>query len=391
MTEPLFPKGAFHQCSGITHVCAAGESLPLRSQGDAVARYLRDKANGVHGRVQQEIEVTHLRSLISESWQVTLEEIGFVSNVAEGVSLVLESLHWQDGDNVCVDVNEYPSLVAPVALGSQARQRNRGDRAPTVSESQAFAVRYCSSETLSAQVDHNTRIILVSYVSYLNGARVDLNHYRRLANSAGALLIVDFTQAAGYLSIDASIADFAFSACYKWLLGVTGTAIAYWNQSRQPRWKPATAGWYSLSIGQARPQWEAGRINVRNDALCFSRGNPSHVSIYMLREGIEFLKRWSPETIEQHVQGLTTELMTRLEHEEIPFTTPRARQDHGASVTIDCPGAKEIVGELDQLGIQAWNGRGRVRFSFHGYNCLDDVARIIKEFPRLWKHWQNIT
>ena len=48
--------------------------------------------------------------------------------------------------------------------------------------------------------------------------------------------VVDFTQAAGYLPIEASVADFAFSACYKWLLGVTGVAVAYWNRTRQPGW-----------------------------------------------------------------------------------------------------------------------------------------------------------
>ena len=47
--------------------------------------------------------------------------------------------------------------------------------------------------------------------------------------------------AAGYLPLEASIADFAFSACYKWLLGVTGVAVAYWNRARQPGWSPASA------------------------------------------------------------------------------------------------------------------------------------------------------
>ena len=50
-----------------------------------------------------------------------------------------------------------------------------------------------------------------------------------MADSVGALLLVDFTQASGYLPIDASMADFAFSACYKWMLGITGVAVAFWN------------------------------------------------------------------------------------------------------------------------------------------------------------------
>ena len=85
-------------------------------------------------------------------------------------------------------------------------------------------------------------MILVSYVSYLNGERFDLGPLRRAADAVGALLIVDFTQASGYLPIDAEVADFAFSASYKWMLGMTGVATACWNRRRQPDWAPATAG-----------------------------------------------------------------------------------------------------------------------------------------------------
>jgi selenocysteine lyase/cysteine desulfurase len=83
-------------------------------------------------------------------------------------------------------------------------------------------------------VDARTRAIGVSYVSYLTGERHDLSALRALADSVGALLVVDFTQAAGYLPLEATLTDFAFSACYKWLLGVTGVAVAYWNRVRQP-------------------------------------------------------------------------------------------------------------------------------------------------------------
>jgi cysteine desulfurase/selenocysteine lyase len=78
---------------------------------------------------------------------------------------------------------------------------------------------------------------------------VDLPALRRLADQVGAWLLVDFTQASGYLPIEASLADFAFSACYKWMLGIAGVAVAYWNRRRLPGWAPASAGWHSLAPG----------------------------------------------------------------------------------------------------------------------------------------------
>ncbi|KAI1423450.1 pyridoxal phosphate-dependent transferase [Xylaria sp. FL1777] len=346
MTEPLFPLDAFQLPPGICHACVAGESAPLYCHQQAFSQYAKDKSEGLQGRVEQNNRLHEARVLVSESWNVALGDIGFVSSVAEGVSLVLESLKWEKGDNVCLDADEFPSLVAPFAIRAQQNQHNRlaGDDG---AESPTPEMRFTKPETLATDITSNTRLIAVSYVSYLNSSRIDLSHYRRLADSVGAILLVDFTQAAGYAPIDASQADFAFSACYKWLLGTTGAAIACWNRTRQPDWKPSTAGWHSLSIGEARPSWGTDGIKVRDDAMCFCRGNPAHLSIYILLQGLRFLRQWEPVKIQSHIQTLTSELLRRLTAEGIMSSTPPDNERHGASVTIDCEGASEIVDKLD--------------------------------------------
>ncbi|CEL07506.1 hypothetical protein ASPCAL10663 [Aspergillus calidoustus] len=394
---PLFPISAFILPSSpspqpnsedkneIVHVAAAGSSLPLKSHHDALTRYTAHKAAGHKGHTGLQREVDEVRSLVAQSWAVHRDDIGFVSSVAEGVSILVESLEWKEGDTVYVDRDEFPSVVAPFAV----RGQRSGGVAPTVLYgSEAFdGVDTGSAEAeLEKKVNSSTRLIAVSYVSYSNGARVDLAAYRRAADRVGAILVVDYTQAAGYLPIEASVADFAFSASFKFLLGTTGAAIAFWNRARQPEWTPATAGLYSL--GNIIPDWEGGeRIKTRDTALCFSRGNPSHLSIYLLREGLEFLRRWEVTEIEEHVQVLTTELWRRLDSEGIRSSTPREKSKHGANITVYCKGATEIVNQMSAAGILAWNGYGRVRFSFHGHNCMKDVGRIMEVFPVLWRQW----
>ncbi|KAE8389702.1 hypothetical protein BDV23DRAFT_184139 [Aspergillus alliaceus] len=160
-----------------------------------------------------------------------------------------------------------------------------------------------------------TRLIAVSYVSYLNSPQVNLSHYPQLASLVRAILIVDFTQAAGYAPIDASVADSAFLACYKWLLGTTAAAITYWNQTRMPDSSPATGG---------------------------------------------------------------------LQREDIPSSAPVDKARHGASVTIDCVGASEIVDEMRKDDVYAWNSQDRVRISFHGYNCVQMSIGSWKSFRLSW-------
>ena len=50
-------------------------------------------------------------------------------------------------------------------------------------------------------------------------------------------------------------------------------------------------------------------------------------------------------------------------------------ENHGASICLPHPQAADIVRRLESEGVLTWNGRGRVRVSFHGYNGEADVAR----------------
>jgi selenocysteine lyase/cysteine desulfurase len=45
---------------------------------------------------------------------------------------------------------------------------------------------------------------------------------------------------------------------------------------------------------------------------------------------------------------------------------------------VASPRAAAIVDALYERGVYAWNGQGRVRFSFHGYNTMADVDRVVE-------------
>jgi selenocysteine lyase/cysteine desulfurase len=360
----LFDPRDFAIAPGITHVCAGGETACLRRHDAVLSRYLRDKSTGMAGRVAQEAEVTRARAGIARYWGVDIGSIGFVSNVAEGVSIVAESLDWHDGDNMVIDANEYPSVVGPFLRRVTLRQ-----------------ARGTEPDRFAACVDERTRVIGVSYVSYLTGERHDLHALRKLADSVGALLVVDFTQASGYLPIDATVADFAFSACYKWLLGITGVAVAYWNRVRQPSWSPLTAGWHSFAPGHRGYDTPPP---LRGDALRFTRGNPAHAAVYVLAEALDYLAGYDMKAVQAHVQTLTVAMLDGLRASQLPTLTPADPARHGASVCVPSARAQAIVDGMAQNGVLAWNGQGRVRFSFHGYNSARDIDLAIDALRAEW-------
>jgi cysteine desulfurase/selenocysteine lyase len=359
--KPLFDPADFRLAPGVVHVCAGGETAALHSHDQALLRYVADKSSGLPGRTAQEAEIESARARLARLWGVSAGDIGFVSNVAEGVSIVAESLDWRDGDSIAIDANEYPSVVGPIAMrrkSSVALRQARG----------------MQPDRLAACVDGSTRIIATSYVSYLTGERVDLHALRRLADNVGALLLVDFTQASGYLPIEASIADFAFSACYKWMLGITGVAVAYWNRTRQPNWAPSSAGWHSLAEGS---RGYDTRPALKSDAMRFTRGNPAHAPIYVLNNALSYLSDFDMTAVQRHVQMLTVALLEELAASQVAVMTPGDPARHGASVCIASPRASAVVEALYARDVYAWNGQGRVRISFHGYNNISDVERVV--------------
>ncbi len=365
--EPIFDPADFRIPPGVAHVCAAGETPFLRRHDAAFAAYAEDKSAGPPGRTRQEAKMEAAREKAARLFAVAPGDIGFVSSVAEGVSMVVESLDWRAGDEVLVDPDEYPSVAAPLA------QKGVTLRFAPMLDPAAVA----------AAATPRMRMIAVSAVSFLTAARYDLVALRAAADKAGALLVVDFTQGAGWMPIEADVADFGFSATYKWVLGCTGTAIAYWNRARQPAWAPGTAGWHSIA-SMGRPDWSR-RPDLLPDAARFTRGNPSHVGLYVLDGALDYLAGFGAPAIERHVKGLTTAMLARLAEAGIPSTTPVDPRRHGASVCVQSPHAAAIVAGMERRGVFAWNGRGRVRVSFHGYNGSADMDRATDALIAEWR------
>jgi cysteine desulfurase/selenocysteine lyase len=115
---------------------------------------------------------------------------------------------------------------------------------------------------------------------------------------------------------------------------------------------------------------------LKPDAMRFARGNPAHCPIYVLNSALSYLSNYDMGAVQRHVQTLTTSLLGELAASQVKVMTLADPARHGASVCIPSDRAAAIVDALYQQGIYTWNGQGRIRISFHGYNSLSDVERV---------------
>jgi cysteine desulfurase/selenocysteine lyase len=379
--EPLFSPSDFHLDPGLVHLCAAGETAFLRRHTGAFEAYAQDKSRGVVGREREYDKVSATRERVARFFGVPFDDIGFVSSVAEGMTTVAATIAWNQGDNACVLSIEFPSMTLPISLRSS----------PPV-ELRVFK----DVEQLLEQVDSRTRVISVSHVSYWSSERVNLELLRAAADRVGALLVVDFTHSAGALPIDLAVADFGFSACYKWLLGCTGVAVAYWNRERTPAWAPGTGGWNSIVLAEMPDAANPG--TTKKGAARFTFGNPSFPSVYVLDEAIRYLEGFGIAAIYSHDQQLVQRYIDGLDQRRLPLLTPRELERRGSSVSVSMTEPDHVRGEqavmtdtrglvhrLQDRSILTWGGQQRLRASFHGYNSWSDVDRLLAALDEEWR------
>lgn len=255
-------------------------------------------------------------------------------SVSQLVGLVAASI--PDGTRVMTVPNEFTSLTFPIAA-----QANRG---VTITE-----------DTLS-NVDAYD-MVAVSVVQSADGTVADLDALRH----SGKPVLLDATQAVGWMPLDLGWADWVVGACYKWLMCPRGAAWLAISPSRLERTVPAVANWYagddpwtSVYGLPLRLAPDARRLDL----------SPAWFSHHVAAIVLPWLASLDLEAVRDHCVGLVDGLLVAL-----------GRQPGGSAITaLDTPDAAE---RLAAAGIRTSIRAGRVRLSCHMYNTSADINAVL--------------
>jgi selenocysteine lyase/cysteine desulfurase len=246
-----------------------------------------------------------------------------------------------DGTRVLVPEVEFTSFVFPFATHA-----DRGvlvETAPTAGYLDA----------IRPGID----VVAFSLVQSATGEVADYAGIVAAARSVGALVLVDATQACGWLPFDASLADGAFAGGYKWLMSPRGTALAYLSPELRARLRPIQAGWYAGE--DVHGSYYGLPMVLAADARRFDV-SPAWFNWIAMAPTLELIEHIGLEAIREHNVRLANRFLVGL---------GRPERD-SAIVTVDVPGSRE---RLEAAGVRAAIRAGRVRASFHVYTTEDDV------------------
>jgi len=234
------------------------------------------------------------------------------------------------------------------------------------------------TDDLIAAVDEDTAVVTVGSVQYATGTVIDIGRLRAAVAGTGATLVVEATQAAGALEIDAGAwgADVVVSSGYKWLGGHGGVAVAV-LAPEMLELVPALPGW----MGASEPfSFDATNLEFAADARRFTQSTMSYVSVAGLTKAVEQLVGTGIDRIEKHAARLARYLVDAVE--PMGWTPFRHLDDPAAAPNLVSLGrhGEESVGLTERLraaGIVCSTRGGRLRVSIAPYTDETDIQSLV--------------
>ncbi len=258
-----------------------------------------------------------------------------------------------DGSVVLVPDVEFTSNVFPWGV--------HADRGVTLRSAPARRL----AEAITADVD----VVAYSAVQSATGEVADSAAIGRAAREAGALVVVDATQAIGWLPFDADSADLLVCGAYKWLCSPRGTAFLAHHRDladRHPafaeRLKPLAAGWFAGE--SVHDSYYGLPVRLSADARRFDISPAWHCWVGTA-PALQVLADVGVEAIGRHNVGLANRFLTEL------------GQPPSNSAIVSVPAEPAAVQRLTAAGVRFGMRAGRVRVAFHLYSTADDVALAV--------------
>jgi selenocysteine lyase/cysteine desulfurase len=267
--------------------------------------------------------------------------IAIGANTSSMIGLVATSL--PDGARVVSTEPEFTSLLWPFLA-------QRG-----------IEVEVVPVPSLADSVDERTDVVAVSVVQSSTGELAHLDAVIEAAAAHDARVVVDATQACGWLPVDGARVDLLACSAYKWLCSPRGTAFASIRPELQERLTPLAAGWYAGEDPYS--SFYGAPLRLAPDARRFDV-SPAWFPWVATAPTLELLLEIGIDAIHEHDLRLANRFRAGL---GLP-------PGDSAIVSAELPEAEE---RLRGTRVMAAARAGLLRTSWHAYNTDDDVDELV--------------
>ncbi|MEV0284029.1 aminotransferase class V-fold PLP-dependent enzyme [Kribbella sp. NPDC050820] len=321
----------------------ASYGLPPRAAWEALQAALGDWRVGATSWEPWDESTTRSRESFARLVGADPVDAFVGSTVSAAVAPIAAAL--PDGAKVLTDDVEFTSNVFPWK----------------VHEDRGVEVIAVPGDELVAAIRPGIDLVAVSAVQSSTGAVLDLPAVVAASKEVGALLVIDASQALGWLPLTVDGIDALVAHTYKWLMSPRGATLGYLSPRLQERCRPSAAGWYAGRT--VHSSYYGAEMDLAPGARKFDQ-SPAWFSFVGAAPALELIEQIGVETIHRHNLELANEFRAGL---GLP-------PSDSAIVSTNLAGAQEA---FEAAGIRAAVRGGKLRASFHIYTTTADVHQAL--------------
>ncbi|HAC16161.1 MAG TPA: hypothetical protein DCE78_09510 [Bacteroidetes bacterium] len=305
------------------------------------------------------------------------DNISFVTNTSEGLNLIAAGLEWNSGDRILLNDAEFPSNVYPY------KTLNRhGVEVDLIPANNGFV----TDEQISKHIKKDHKLIGISAVQFLSGYKIDLHKTGEIAQDNGSFLVVDAIQAIGNSKIDvqAMQIDGLVSGGLKWMMAPMGIGFVYISDKLREKIRQQYVGWLSVENPWALSNFEQG-LNPTNRR--YELGGLNIPGIYALNVSVDPFLELGTNEINKHLISLTDRVDQHLTGTDLVRFTTINDQNRTGIITYDLPkglNGDKMIETLKARKVTISHRQGKIRFSPHYYNNIDDIDAALSIFLEVY-------
>lgn len=373
MTTALLDREDYPSFRNSVYLNQASLGLIGQPAIEAMRVFIEEVARHGNIRMSDREELAFLDSLRGRAARILnadASRIAVTAGASELLSQIPFLLQPRPGETILTVASDFPAITRPwhrlAALGGCHVRQVHDNSGQDLTES------------LISQLDKSVAVVAVGSVQYATGTTVDVPRLRDATSQAGARLVLDATQAAGAMPIDARTwsADALVCSGYKWLGGHGGVALAVMSP-RLLEQMPPLCGWMSAP---SPFDFDATSVAYAQDARRYTQSTMSYVSVAGLTAALDQLLDLGAERIAQHARTLAGRLIDGV----APFGWHpfRPLEDPAASphiISLACPDgdSEAAITSLREHNVLCGTRGGRLRVSLAPYNDDSDIGAFI--------------
>jgi selenocysteine lyase/cysteine desulfurase len=348
----------------------ANKCAPPQRVADAVCAYVADQSSTGGDKDVWHARVEEVRGLFARLIGASPAEVALVKNTSEGFNLIANSLRYRAGDNIVITDLEHPNNTFP-----WLRLREMGVDVRIVPSHDGSI----DPGDFEEYVDDRTRVVSVTSVACVTGARLDLRGISQVCHAHGAYLMVDAVQSLGILGLDVNAdgIDFLASGGYKGLLALHGLGFLYCKAATLKSLRPPVCARANVKVDPTAHKVRSLDFEYREDAGKFEIGNYSYVAVTAGCESLDYILSVGVPAIEKRVLELSGLLIDGITDLGIRPLGPTDARRRSSIVSVVTPDAHAATRALKEHKVIASPREGAIRFAFHLYNNEEDIERAL--------------